>query len=136
MMGSTTTIFLYAITMVTVVALIFAFLRLASASYNQACALHWMQSMDVVKNNQRYLGSRATILVDIDSKKSGGMGYEIFLACRTPSRRAFYLSITSVFGQVTSWDLIPVDFEVMISELEEAEFDVSSFSDLENSKKI
>lgn len=132
MTSNAVTIALYIVTVILVVSMILAFLRMGSASYNQSCAQQWIQSMDVVKNNQRYLGSRAVILADIDSRKKGALGYEVFLACRTPSRRAFYLSVTSVFGQVTAWDLMPVDFEEMIAALEEAEFDISKIADREN----
>lgn len=136
MTSNTISITLYAVTVILMISMILTFLRMSSASYNQSCAQQWIQSMDVVKNNQRYLGSRAVILADIDSRRKGALGFEVFLACRTPSRRAFYLSVTSVFGQVTAWDLIPVDFDEMIVALEEAEFDVSKIADRENRQEI
>ena len=120
------TVFFYVSIAIVVVALPLAFARLASQQLNRFRALAWIETMDLQYERQRYQGSRTEIVADIASSKKSSVSYEVFVACRTPSGRAFYLSVTSTFGQVTDWALYPTSLEEMATFMEESGLDTTA----------
>lgn len=126
MSGAIISVALYAFTVFVVICMMLAFAWFSSASYNQRRAMQWFESMDVAQDGQRYLGSRAIVLANVDSEKKSALSYEIFLACRTPSKRAFYISVISTFGMVTAWQLIPVAYNEIIVDLKEMGFEIDN----------
>lgn len=119
----------YCLTVIAAVALMLTFAWLSSAAYNHKRAMQWLEAMDVAQDGQRYLGSRAIVLADMDSEKKSALTYMLLIACKTPSKRAFYLSVTSTFGQVTAWRLMPIPYKEMISDLTDAGFELDEEAD-------
>lgn len=88
--------------------------------------------MDIVKDRHRFVGSRTEVLAEVQGSRKGVTGYEMLLACRTPSRRAFLLSVSTTAQLVTEWDAFPMDFDEMMEVLAAAGHDVTAYEDLAN----
>lgn len=93
--------------------LLFAGLRIRSTvsqRRNEITIAHWINGMDIVRNNQRWRGSRSEIMEVIDMQKQA-TGMDMKLLCVTRSGRWFLLSVQSRWCLVNSWKLETIDID-------------------------
>ena len=112
--------------------LIIFFIKITSVRDNKKSAYTWFHEMDVAVQGQRYQGSRAVIIAEIFSGKISSTVYQIELACKTPSGRAFLIDVSSSFGHVVGWNLIPVPLDQLMSVLREEGFEFKENTSVEN----
>lgn len=128
-------IIFYTMVVIMIMGLIYIYASTASSERNKAVIYSWVKSMEATKDGRSYSGERTEILTVLSNERKGFGKYELVFFCRTPSRRGFFLKVTSSMCLVTEWNIIAVDFDQMIDALKEDGLDVSSYEDIENSKR-
>jgi hypothetical protein len=88
-------------------------LRMGSIESNVNAIEQWFKKLDVIVDNQRYLGERATPMVTFAHGRQGLGGYMVHSLFETPSGRVFELRIISSFSRVVEWELTPSTQEVL-----------------------